>query len=64
MRYVPRPRSYVDEGMYEGDPEHRDVTVYTPEVEGPRFSGLYDHMGRPLYKEREPIGYRIRNDRN
>lgn len=58
-RYVARPRQWWPDGEY--DPDQHDAVsapdLVVDDVREPRFTGLYDASGSPLYRLPEKIGF-------
>lgn len=51
-----RPYYDTDEDVVEVGRENIEVAV----SERDAWTGLYDENGKPLYREKEPLGFRVR----
>lgn len=62
-RYIPKPAS---QRAWWGEDDWREYGADTPaptvefDERVPKFTGLYDADGTPLYRLPEPIGFKIR----
>lgn len=55
-----KPKLWVGDQTYADEPSVSATVLHEQDDNGPQFTGLYNADGEPLYREREPIGFRRR----